>query len=74
MSFVGAPFEHDVFFSYAHADVDQVGDSETKAWCQRFANDLRQALKHIPEFAQLSLYLDENPRLYTTPSTPSQRR
>jgi hypothetical protein len=62
MSFVGPPFEHDVFFSYAHADVDRVGDAEIKAWCQRFANDLRQALRRFPEFAPLSLYLDESPR------------
>ena len=34
----------------------------TKAWCQQFASDLRQALKQWPEFASLSLYLDESPR------------
>jgi hypothetical protein len=62
MSFVGRPFEHDVFFSYAHADVDRVGDAEIKAWCQKFASDLRQALRRFPEFAPLSLYLDESPR------------
>jgi hypothetical protein len=62
MSFVGPPFEHDVFFSYAHADVDGVGDAEIKTWCQKFANDLRQALRRFPEFAPLSLYLDESPR------------
>jgi hypothetical protein len=62
MSFVGPPFEHDVFFSYAHADVDRVGDAEIKAWSQKFASDLRQALRRFPEFAPLSLYLDESPR------------
>jgi hypothetical protein len=62
MSFVGPPFEHDVFFSYAHADVDGTGDAEIKAWCQKFASDLRQALRRFPEFAPLSLYLDESPR------------
>ena len=62
MSFVGPPFEHDIFFSYAHADVDRVGDAEIKAWCQKFASDLRQALRRFPEFAALSLYLDESPR------------
>jgi hypothetical protein len=62
MSFVGPSFEHDVFFSYAHADVEGRGGSETKAWCQQFANDLRGALKRFPEFAELSLYLDESPR------------
>ena len=62
MSFVGPPFEHDIFFSYAHADVNQVGDAEIKAWCQKFASDLRQALRRFPEFAPLSLYLDESPR------------
>jgi hypothetical protein len=62
MSFVGSPFEHDMFFSYAHADVDQVGDAEIKTWCQRFAKDLRHALRRFPEFAVLSLYLDESPR------------
>jgi hypothetical protein len=62
MSFVGPPFEHDIFFSYAHADVDGTGDAEIKAWCQRFANDLRKALRRFPEFARLSLYLDESPR------------
>jgi hypothetical protein len=62
MSFVGPPFEHDVFFSYAHADVDGSGGSETKAWCQQFAKDLRASLKRFSEFAELSLYLDESPR------------
>jgi hypothetical protein len=62
MSFVGPPFEHDVFFSYAHADVDRVGDAEIKAWSQKFASDLRQALRRFPEFAPISLYLDESPR------------
>jgi hypothetical protein len=62
MSFLGPPFEHDVFFSYAHADVDRVGGSATKAWCQKFARDLRDALRDFPEFAPLSLYLDESPR------------
>ena len=63
MSFVGPPFEHDVFFSYAHADVDGTGDAEIKAWCQEFANDLRKALRRFPEFAPFSLYLDESPRM-----------
>jgi hypothetical protein len=62
MSFVGPPFEHDLFFSYAHADVDGTGDAEIKAWCQRFAKDLRTALRRFPEFAVLSLCLDESPR------------
>jgi hypothetical protein len=62
MSFVGPPFEHDVFFSYAHADVDQVGGSEIKEWCQRFAKDLRKALKRFPEFAPVLVYWDESPR------------
>ena len=79
MSFVGPPFEHDVFFSYAHADVDRVGDAEIKAWCQQFANDLRQALRRFPEFAMLSLYLDESPRQgerldETAELTPSLKR
>jgi hypothetical protein len=62
MSFVGPPFEHDFFFSYAHADVDGTGDAEIKTWCQKFANDVRQALRRFPEFAVLSLYLDESRR------------
>jgi hypothetical protein len=62
MSFLGPPFEHDVFFSYAHADVDGTGDAEIKTWCQKFANDLRQALRRFEEFKPLSLYLDEGPR------------
>lgn len=62
MSFVGPPFEHDLFFSYAHADVEGVGGSATKAWCQKFAKDLSDTLKDFPEFAPLSLYLDESPR------------
>jgi hypothetical protein len=62
MSFLGPPFEHDVFFSYAHADVDGVGSSATKVWCQQFAKDLRDALKFFDEFKDFSLYLDESPR------------
>ena len=50
-------FEHDFFFSYAHADVDGTGDAEIKTWCQKFANDVRQAWRRFPEFAALSLYL-----------------
>lgn len=62
MSFVGAPFEHDIFFSYAHADVDRDGDSVIKEWCQQFARDLRNKIQIFPEFAPLSLFLDETDR------------
>jgi hypothetical protein len=47
MSLIGPPFEHDVFFSYAHADVEGRGGSETKAWCQQFAKNLRGAFKRF---------------------------
>jgi hypothetical protein len=62
MSFVGPPFEHDLFISYAHADADRVGDADIKAWCQDFAKDLRTALRRFPEFTPFYLYLDESPR------------
>jgi hypothetical protein len=62
MSYLGAPLKHDVFVSYAHADVEHKGSSDTKAWCQEFADDVRDALLRWPEFADLSFYLDESRR------------
>ncbi len=62
MSFLKNLFVHDVFVSYAHADVDNEGTSDIKDWCQDFANNIRSKLKMFPDFKDISFYLDESER------------
>jgi hypothetical protein len=60
-------YRHDAFVSYAHADVEAVGDSHLKHWCQSFAEELRKEVsaelkrKH-PVSPLFEMFLDESKR------------
>lgn len=63
MSYVGAPFEHDLFISYSHGDVDGGGQSRLKQWSQGFVRELESELRTLPRFGRtLSLFLDQHHR------------
>jgi len=61
MSYVGDPFQHDVFVSYSHGASKGNHDSDLKAWSQSFARDLRSELLQI-ELDGISVFLDESER------------
>lgn len=44
MSFVGGPFEHDVFITYSHGDAAGDGQSMLKHWSEGFAAELEREL------------------------------
>jgi hypothetical protein len=57
---------HDIFVSYAHADIEATGDSQLKRWCQLFAEELRKEIaaelrRKQPKSQIVSMFLDENP-------------
>ena len=62
MSYVGAPFEHDIFVSYTHGDVSGDGESLLKQWSQSFARALGRELQALPNFGSVDLFLDEGAR------------
>src|SRR5215472_15295617 len=58
---------HDVFVSYAHADVEAAGDSHIKRWCQQFGEELRKEIaaelrRDQPTSQIVSMFLDESAR------------
>lgn len=59
MSYVGEPYAHDVFFSYAHARRRGERSSALKEWSLAFARRLLQELRYHAEFRELTLFLDE---------------
>jgi hypothetical protein len=46
MAFLGVQgeYRYDAFVSYGHADVESVGDSHLKHWCQLFVDELRKEI------------------------------
>lgn len=62
MSFLGAPFRHDVFISYSHGDFDGSGESNLKKWSQAFARELESELRPHPKFRELRVFLDQHHR------------
>jgi hypothetical protein len=62
MSYVGAPFAHDLFVSYSHGD-DGSGGAYLQPWSAAFARELERELRADRKFrATLSLFLDEDHR------------
>jgi hypothetical protein len=58
---------HDVFVSYAHADVEAAGDSHIKRWCQQFSEELRKEIaaelrRKQPSSRIVSMFVDESAR------------
>ena len=62
MAYLAPEYKHDIFFSYPHADADRRGESELKAWSQRFAEDLRSNLISSKRHQNLSFFLDQGQR------------
>jgi hypothetical protein len=62
MSFLGKPFRHDLFVSYSHGAFKGQPDSDLKRWSKKFAEDLRAELAGMPEFEEISLFLDQSER------------
>ncbi|HEX5796126.1 MAG TPA: hypothetical protein VFY19_09800, partial [Geminicoccaceae bacterium] len=62
MSFLGKPFQHDLFVSYSHGAFADDHDSELKLWSQKFALDLRSELRGYDGFQEVSVFLDESNR------------
>ena len=58
---------HDAFVSYAHADVEAIGNSPLKRWCQSFLEELRNEVvselkQNQPESRLFDMFLDESNR------------
>jgi MTH538 TIR-like domain (DUF1863) len=62
MSFLGEPFNHDLFVSYSHGDFDGSGESNLKKWSQAFVRELERELRQHPKFGELKIFLDQNHR------------
>jgi hypothetical protein len=62
MSFLGKPFQHDLFVSYSHGAFAGRHDADLKLWSQKFADDLRAELAGTTEFEKISVFLDEGDR------------
>jgi hypothetical protein len=62
MSFLGKPFQHDLFVSYSHGAFRGQHDSDLKLWSQKFAKDLRKELAGSDGFEEISVFLDEGDR------------
>lgn len=62
MSYVGAPFDHDIFVSYSHG-ADGAGDSFLQPWSAAFAEELDRELRAEPKFRRdLRIFLDASLR------------
>ncbi len=62
MSFLGEPFQHDLFVSYSHGAFKGENDSHLKRWSQMFAKELREEFAGTTEFKDISVFLDESKR------------
>lgn len=60
MTFLSEPFQHDIFVSYSHGDVDGSGRSPLKTWSQAFVRELEAELRTHPKFSNLSIFLDQH--------------
>lgn len=59
MSYVGEPFEHDIFVSYSHGS-DAVGDPTLRGWSLAFVRELQEELRADRSFRDtLALFVDE---------------
>jgi hypothetical protein len=60
MSYVGAPYDYDVFVSYAHG-VTVRGVAPLKTWSQCLANELEATVCNTkPEFRNVKIFIDSD--------------
>ncbi len=63
MSFVGNPFEHDIFVTYSHGDVHGDGTGMLKEWSEGFCTELEGEINFEPEIAgRVNIFRDEDRR------------
>lgn len=63
MSYVGNPFEFDIFLSYSHGDVDNSGNSILRQWSNGFARELERELQSLPNLGrEIRIFLDQHRR------------
>lgn len=62
MTFVGQPFNHDVFVSYSHGDTTGAGDALLSQWSQSFIKELEKELQFAPDAGSMSIFLDQHHR------------
>jgi hypothetical protein len=61
-SFLGEPFQHDLFVSYSHGSFRGRHKPELKTWSEKFAEDLREELALLDGLDEVSLFLDDSKR------------
>lgn len=60
MSYVGKPFEFDIFLSYSHGDVDSSDNSILKQWSGGFTRELERELQALPKLGrEIRIFLDQ---------------
>ncbi len=63
MSYVGKPFEYDLFVSYSHGTIEGAGLSPLKRWSDGFIRELESELRVHPKFGRdLVLFFDDHHR------------
>lgn len=60
MPYLQPYYDHDMFVSYAHADMDGSGRSPLKEWSLEFKNELEQELRLIHGYNSVRVYIDVN--------------
>ena len=55
-------YSPDILISYSHGDVDHTGQSELKAWSQRFARTFASELRLDVQFNDAAVFFDESNR------------
>jgi hypothetical protein len=63
MSYIGKPFDYDLFVSYSHGSVEGSASSPLKRWSEGFIRELESELRMNPKFgADLVLFFDDHHR------------
>jgi hypothetical protein len=63
--YLAPAYSPDIFISYSHGDVDGTGQSELKAWSERFARAFEDELRQDAEFRNLEVFRDASARVET---------
>ncbi len=59
MAYLNAPFEHDIFVSYAHGRAERQGVKGLKHWSERLKEELEgDIVEFLPEFDTLDIFID----------------
>lgn len=61
--YLAPEYTTDILISYSHGDFDATGQSKLKTWAQLFKRELEAELRQEPDFRNVAVFLDENPRV-----------